>query len=180
MRLGELLGLRWRDIEIKRGKLQVCQSVQEDGYQFVLAEPKTTNSRRTIGLSRLAIHALREHQARQAREKAKLGPAWDDSLDLVFPNTIGGIMIPDNLAKRSFKQFLLKAGLPNIRFHDLWHTAATLLLKQGVNVKVVSEMLGHANVSITLRIYAHVLPDMQQEAANMADDVFGFREAEYE
>jgi integrase len=141
MRLGELLGLRWRDVDINRAKLQIRLSVQEDGYKFVLAEPKTANSRRTIGLSRLAIHALREHRARQSQEKAKLGPAWDDALELVFPNAIGGIMIPDNLTKRSFKQFLDKAGLPNIRFHDLRHTAATLLLSQKVNVKVVSEMI---------------------------------------
>lgn len=82
-------------------------------------------------------------------------------------------MIPDNLTKRSFKQFLDKAGLPNIRFHDLRHTAATLLLSQKVNVKVVSEMLGHADISITLRIYAHVIPDMQQEAANIMDGMLG-------
>jgi integrase len=173
MRLGELLGLRWRDVDINRAKLQVRMSVQEDGYKFVLAEPKTAHSRRTIGLSRTAVHALRWHRARQDQEKAKLGQGWDDSLDLVFPNTIGGIMIPDNLTGRNFKHFLEVAGLPDIRFHDLRHTAATMLLRQKVNVKVVSEMLGHADISITLRIYAHVIPDMQQEAANRMDDVFG-------
>jgi integrase len=90
----------------------------------------------------------------------------EDLLDLVFPNRLGGLMIPDNLVKRSFKPFIVKAGLPpEIRFHDIRHTAATLLLRRGVNVKVVSEMLGHADISITLRIYAHVIPNMQQVAA---------------
>jgi integrase len=173
MRLGELVGLRWRDVDVNRAKLQVRMSVQEDGYKFILAEPKTPHSRRTISLSRKAVHALREHQARQDQEKAKLGPAWDASLDLVFPNTIGCIMIPDHLSGRNFKRYLAAAGLPDIRFHDLRHTAATMLLRQGVHVKVVSEMLGHADISITLRIYAHVIPDMQQEAANKMDDVFG-------
>lgn len=81
-------------------------------------------------------------------------------------------MIPDNLAKRSFKRYLAKAGLPAIRFHDLRHTAATLLLSRGINPKVVSEMLGHADISITLRIYAHVTPHMQQAAADVMDALF--------
>ena len=119
------------------------------------------------------VDALRRHRDRQQEERIKAGELWDSSYDLVFPNTIGGIMIPDNLTGRNFKHFLEVAGLPDIRFHDLRHTAATMLLRQKVNVKVVSEMLGHADISITLRIYAHVIPDMQQEAANRMDDVFG-------
>jgi len=81
-------------------------------------------------------------------------------------------MIPDNLAGRDFKHFLEVAGLPDIRFHDLRHTAATMLLRQKVNVKVVSEMLGHADISITLRIYAHELPGMHEAAAQAMDDLF--------
>ena len=86
-------------------------------------------------------------------------------------------MIPDNLAKRSFKPLAQRAGLaPDMRFHDLRHTAATLLLSRGVNVKVVSEMLGHADISITLRIYAHVIPNMQQMAADVMDSMFAARD----
>ena len=91
----------------------------------------------------------------------------------MFPNTVGGIMIPDNFVKRHFKAMLRKAALPNIRFHDLRHTAATLMLSGGVNPKVVSEMLGHANISITLRVYAHVLPHMQQAAVNAIQSILG-------
>jgi integrase len=85
-------------------------------------------------------------------------------------------MIPDNLVKRSFKRLVAKAGLPtDMRFHDLRHTAATLLLIRGVNVKVVSEMLGHADISITLRIYSHVIPNMQQVAADVMDNMFALK-----
>ena len=86
-------------------------------------------------------------------------------------------MIPDNLAKRSFKPLAQKAGFaPKMRFHDLRHTAATILLSRGVNVKVVSEMLGHADIAITLRIYAHVIPNMQQVAADVMDSLFAVKE----
>ncbi len=106
-----------------------------------------------------AVSALKHHWARQQETRAEMGNLYDNSLDLVFPNGYGTIMIPHNITKRSFKRHLEKAGLPqSIRFLDLRHTAATLVLASGVNVKVVSEMLGHADVSITLRVYAHVLP----------------------
>jgi integrase len=96
----------------------------------------------------------------------------DDTLDLVFPNGFGSIMIPHNITKRSFKRYPVRASLSReTRFHDLRHTAATLLLASGVNVKVVSEMLGHSSVSITLSIYAHVLPHMQQSAVNAMDQL---------
>ena len=101
----------------------------------------------------MALEALRLHRVRQADERQTPGPARDSSLDLVFPNTIGGLVWPWSLVNRSFKPFLKQAGLPNIRFHDLRHTAATTLLSRGVPVKVVSEMLGHANISITLQVY---------------------------
>ena len=172
MRQGELLGLRWQDIDVEHTSLHVRLSVQEDGSKFVLAEPKTTYSRRKIALSKLGLEALRKHRERQAEERATLGAAWNQAVDLVFPNTIGGIMIPDNLAQRSFPKLLEKGSLPDIRFHDLRHTAATLLIARGVNIKVVSEMLGHADISITLRVYAHVTPHMQQVAADVMDAVF--------
>ena len=106
-----------------------------------------------------------------------LGADWNKSLDLIFPNSLGGLMIPDNLVKRSFKPLIQKAGFqPEMRFHDLRHTAATLLLSRGVNIKVVSEMLGHADIAITLRIYAHVIPNMQQVAADVMDSMFAVKE----
>lgn len=148
-------------------------NVQEASGHFVLDEVKTSYSRRNIALSRPVIQALRRHRVRQNEERLLLGEAWDGPLNLVFPNTIGGLMIPGNLAKRSFKRHLRNAGLPSIRFHDLRHTAATLLLSRGVHPKVVSEMLGHSDVSITLRVYAHVTPHMQQAAVDVMDRLFG-------
>jgi len=173
MRLGELLGLRWQDIDFERATLQVRMGVVEDGPRFVLGEVKTAYSRRTIGLTLLALDALRQHRAEQEEKKRLLGGAWDGAHNLVFPNAVGGIMIPDNLTKRSFKTILETAGLSSaIRFHDLRHTAATILLSHGVNVKVVSEMLGHADISITLRVYAHVTAHMQQAAVDVMTQVF--------
>jgi len=98
------------------------------------------------------------------------GQAWDDQ-GLIFPNQIGRPTDRQNLVRRSFKRLLAKAGLPDIRFHDLRHTSATLLLAQGVHPKVVQERLGHSNISVTLDIYSHVLPDLQKEAADQLDRV---------
>ena len=177
MRQGELLGLRWADVDLERGTVQVRQAVQESAtHGYRLAKPKTPHSRRTIGLSRLATEALRAHRVRWAAEKLALGPAWTGTdLDLVFPSAVGTLMAPHDLARRSFARVLARAGLAGrgLHFHCLRHTAATTLLARGVNVKVVSEMLGHADISITLRIYGHVLPHMQQSAADMMEHIYG-------
>jgi integrase len=176
MRLGELLGLRWQDLDLERGTLQVRMNVQESGGGFILAETKTAYSRRSIGLTRTATLALCRHRACQNEERLALGEAWNSSLGLVFPNRLGGIMIPDNLTKRYFKEALKTLGLSEeIRFHDLRHTAATLLLSRGVHPKVMSEMLGHADISITFRVYAHVTPHMQEAAVAVMDALFYHR-----
>ena len=152
-------------------------NAQEAGGRFILADVKTSYSRRNITLAHAAVEALRRHRLRQHEERLALGAQWNSALDLVFPNYFGGLIIPDNFAKRSFKRALARAGLPDMRFHDLRHTAATLLLSRGVHPKVVSEMLGHADIAITLRVYAHVTPTMQQAAADVMDGMFGIREA---
>ncbi len=173
MREGELLGLRWQDIDFDRRVLHVRMNVQETEGRYIVAETKTTYSRRMIGLTRAACDALQAHKERQDLEREVMGHKWSD-LDMAFPNGFGTVMIPHNITKRSFKRHLVKAGLSrDIHFHDLRHTAATLLLSSGVNVKVVSEMLGHADVSITLRIYAHVLPHMQQSAITTMEGLIG-------
>ncbi len=172
MRQGELFALEWKDVDWQHSTLLIRASVQEDGSKFIIAEPKTAYSRRRIGLTPMALAALQTHRERIKQEKALLGAAWETAYDLVFPNTVGGVMIPDNFVKRNFKALLRKTGLPDIRFHDLRHTAATLMLSRGINPKVVSEMLGHSDVGITLRIYAHVLPHMQQAAVNAMQALF--------
>lgn len=164
MRQGELLALRWRDVDLEDGTLRVTATMQRISKKGIgPSEPKTAGSRRQIALTGMAVAALRRHRARQAEERLHAGAMWQDG-DLVFCNHYGRPIEASNLTRRSFHPLLEKAGLPSVRFHDLRHTAATLLLRKKVPVKVVSEMLGHSQVGITLNIYAHVLPDMQREA----------------
>jgi len=176
MRIGELLALKWRDVDLDRHTAQVRATVQRLGPSLVFSEPKSARSRRKVALPQMAVEALRRHRACQVEERLALGPAWDD-LDLVFPNGVGRPMEHSNLRIRSFQPLLKKVGLPRIRLHDLRHTAATLLLLQGVHVKVVSEMLGHASIAITLDLYSHVLPDMQREATAAMDRLFSEEDA---
>jgi integrase len=168
MRQGELFALRWRHVDLDRGVLQVRGTMQQVKGGPQLAEPKTRGSRRQIQLTSAAVQALREHRVRQNAERLKLGAAWEDQ-DLVFPNYVGRPLTPGNLVQRSFYPLLAKAGIPRVRFHDLRHTAATLLLEQGVHPKVVSEMLGHSTIAITLDLYSHVTPTMQKQAAEAMD-----------
>lgn len=136
--------------------------------QLVLTEPKTDSSRRQIRLSHAAVDALRRHKARQAEERLRLGAAWDDH-DVVFANEAGRPLNPSNVTTRHYHPILARAGLPRLRFHDLRHTAATLLLEANINPKVVSEMLGHSEIGITMNLYQHVTPTMQQQAADAFD-----------
>ncbi|MDE3096178.1 MAG: site-specific integrase, partial [Chloroflexota bacterium] len=171
-RQGELLALRWRDVDLERGTMQVRTSLQWTKAGPVFSEPKTPRSRRLITLTARAVAALRQHRAAQAEERLRLGRAWEDH-DLVFANEVGAPMSASNLLRRSYRRLLRDAGLPHMRFHDLRHTAATLLLGQGVHPKIVSEMLGHSQVGITLDLYSHVTPTMQQQAAAAMDAALG-------
>lgn len=175
MRQGELLALRWADVDLDAGTAQVRASlVAERGGGFTFAEPKSARSRRQVMLTRVGVAALRQHRVRQAEERLRAGPAWDD-LDLVFANEVGRPLSRANLVGRSFLPLLRRAGLPRIRFHDLRHTAATLLLSRGVHPRISADMLGHATVAVTLDTYSHVTPTMQREAAAALDAVLGAR-----
>jgi integrase len=157
------LGLRWADVDLDARLVRVRAQIQRIDGVWRWKEPKTRSSRRQISIPLQVADILRQHRVRQHEERLFVGPVWKD-LDLVFCNQAGGPLFARNLI-RSFTALLVKGALPRIRFHDLRHTAATLLLSARVNPKVVSEMLGHASVSITLDIYSHVLPDMQHDAA---------------
>ncbi|HEV2460788.1 MAG TPA: tyrosine-type recombinase/integrase, partial [Ktedonobacterales bacterium] len=172
MRQGELLALRWADVDLDRASLRVRATLQKTSEGFTFAEPKTSRSRRQIALAPMAVSSLRAHKARQAEDRLRAGAAWRD-LDLVFANQNGGPLQKGNLLAKSFAPLLRRAGLPRFRFHDLRHTAASLLLARGVPVKVVSEMLGHASIAITLDTYAHILPDMQAQAAREMEAILG-------
>jgi integrase len=158
LRLGELFGLQWADIDFAAGAISVVHTLMEVNGKLTLEDTKTTKSRRRVDLPQVAIDALLAHRKRMLAEGfARVG--W------VFCNTKGGPMRRSHFHAQHFKPLLARAKLPHIRFHDLRHTSATLLLAAGVHPKVVQERLGHSQIGITLDIYSHVLPSMQVEAA---------------
>jgi integrase len=179
MRLGELLALRWSDIDLHAelhgttSALHVRATLRfKNADTYFFEPPKTPKSRRRIGLGTTSVEALRQHRARQLEERLAAGAAWRDE-DLVFCTPIGGALCGNHLSERDFRVLLARANLPRIRFHDLRHTCATLLLRRGVHPKVVSELLGHSTVTMTLDRYSHVLPDMQQAAMEAMDGLLG-------
>ncbi len=169
MHQGELLALKWDDVDVERGVVRVRRTLTREGGSYALGEPKTKKSRRTIRLTAAAVEALRGHLSRQLEEMERMGSLYQPG-GLVFATEAGTIINPSNLRNRSFKPLLKRAGLRTIRFHDLRHTCATLLLSKNVNPKVVSEMLGHASVRITLDTYSHLMPDMQEKAAQALEE----------
>jgi integrase len=163
LRRGELLALKWSDIDLDRGMLQVARTdVYINGQGHVQSEPKTRAGRRSLKLTSFAVQALREHRSRQRVQQMQVRSTWQDH-NLVFCNQHGGYLAPASLSRR-FKQVLAQAELDPIRFHALRHSCATLLLKMRVPGKVVQEILGHSTISITMDKYGHVLPGMQDEA----------------
>ena len=170
-RQGELLALKWSDFDADAGRLTIQRTVRwVNGQGSVEGEPKSQRSRRSLDLTPMAITALREHRARQMEQRVR-AVAWEDN-DLIFCNVVGRHIEASNLLWRSFRPLRERAGLPKkLRFHDLRHSAATLLLLQGVNAKVVSEMLGHASVALTLDVYSHVLPAMRSDATAKMEEL---------
>ena len=176
MRRGELLALRWVDVDFPARALTVAGTLQRvkhvDGTSTLeRALPKTKTSMRRIPLTAVAVDALTRHRQRHDEHVELLGPDWAAS-GLVFTNELGGAIEPRNLLSRSFTPLLAEAGIPHVRFHDLRHTAATLMAASGVHTKVVSEMLGHASVGITLDLYSHVTPSMGQQAVTAMETLF--------
>lgn len=161
MRFGELLGLQWRDVALgDSGSITVRHTLQDLAGKVELAEPKTKSAQRTIRLSTEAVDALEEHRVRMKREKHRV-----TDLAPVFCDRDGGWLRQNNVSRRALKSLLKKAKLPMLRFHDLRHTAATLMLARGVNAQVVSRKLGHEDIVVTLKVYGHLLPSMEEHAA---------------
>jgi integrase len=167
MRQGEVFGLRWADIDFGEGCLSVRRTLEEVRGKLQLREPKTPAARRRIDLPAYVVAELHEHRKRMLAE------GRDVRDGLVFCDSDGGFLRKSNVLRRSFYPILNRADLPRIRFHDLRHTAASLLLMLGENPKVVQERLGHARVEVTLNTYSHVLPTMQKEAAQKLDRLLG-------
>lgn len=162
LREGELLALRWEDADLEALKpaLQVRRTLTrgEDGRGWIVGASTKSGKGRRVRLTRRATTALKDHRKRQLQERMRLAGLWQDQ-GLVFPNQTGSLFNPSNLRNRSFKRIKARAGVrEDLRFHDLRHTCATLLLGDGINAKVVSEMLGHTSITITLNTYSHVLP----------------------
>ncbi len=173
MRQGELLGLKWEDLDFEAGTLQVRRTLStQAGRGFSFSLLKTAKGRRSIKLPEVAKRSLKKHRKAQLEERMKLAGLWEDN-GLVFATRLGTPVGYQELVMRSFKPLLIKAGLPDIRFHDLRHTCATLLLGKGVHAKFVQELLGHATISITLDTYSHVLPGMSDAAAGAMDEALG-------
>jgi integrase len=169
LRLGEALALRWIDVDLDKGLLRVEHALQRIKGKLQLVEPKTSKSRRAIRLPQVAISALWEHRARQLEERALAGAAWNDS-GFVFTTTVGTPLDGPTVTHR-FQKNLAKAGLPRMRFHDLRHTCATLLMAQGVHPRLVMDILGHSQISLTMNLYSHVIPAMQVEVAARMDEM---------
>ena len=169
LRLGEALGLPWDAVNLDAGTLSVRQTLERGGKQPRFGEPKSARGRRTIVLPRIVTAALRKHRTRQLQERLVAGQRWND-YGLVFTTEAGAPLDGCNV-NRTFKAILQRAGLPAIRYHDLRHTAATLLLAQGVDPRTIMETLGHSQISLTLNTYAHVVPVLQREAAAKMDEI---------
>lgn len=168
LRRGEILGLRWEDVDLEAGTLRVKRSLSftKDGPCPV--PPKTAKGKRSIGLSRICVEALRKHRLLQAEQSR----SWGRNLGVVFPNNFGEYRRSQRVINDCFERVKRKGNLPDIRFHDLRHTCATLLLTKGVHPNMVQEMLGHSTISVTLDTYSHVLPNLQSVAVEAMDEIF--------
>jgi integrase len=163
LRQGEALGLRWDDIDLRGGALSVRRQLQRIDGSLQLVDLKTARSRRTIRLPEVLVQQLTTHRSRQDEERRLAGTRWHE-YGLVFTTTLGTPIDARNLV-RWFHEHQERAGLRHIRFHDLRHTCATLLLVQGVHPRVVMEILGHSQISLTMDTYSHVIPTLQEDAA---------------
>ncbi|GAA0270840.1 site-specific integrase [Streptomyces polychromogenes] len=172
LRKGELLGLHWEDLDLTTGTASIRRSLQRTRTGGLTHLPtKTRASERRIALPTECIHSLKERKEQQDKERETAGPAWRDS-GLVFTTPTGGPLDPANLTRR-FRSFLDRAGLRRIRFHDLRHSTATLLLEQGVDLVVIKELLGRAHIGVTAGVYAHVRLRLQRQAIDTLGEALG-------
>lgn len=173
MRRGEVLGLRWSDVNLDAGTLTIRSTRIRFGTTTATSAPKTARGNRTIALGSKSCAALRAWKRAQASERLACGPAWQDVEGLVVTNADGSPPNPEAFSNL-FHKLARNAGLPPIRLHDVRHSYATAALAAGVPVKVVSQRIGHADVGVTLAVYAHVLPGDDEDAAAKADALLGF------
>ena len=170
LRQGEILGLRWSDVDLLAGTIRVREALQRVEGVFTFVEPKSVTSRRLLPLPAIVREALLAHRERRSAEGAARAGISAEFADLVFTTTVGTPIDGISVTRR-FQRILRAAGLPHQRFHDLRHACASLLLAQGVPARVVMETLGHSQISLTLNTYCHVIPALGREAAERMDEV---------
>ena len=163
MRRGELVALRWSDVDLSRGRINIRLNAVAVGGRTLVKEPKSEASRRTVYIQDQDVAVLKAHRERQARERELVGPAWAEG-DLVFPSQVGSHLSPRNLS-RAFDALVKKAGVTQAGFHSMRHTHASLLIKNGVDDGVVSERLGHTDPGFTRRVYQHLFDEQRSSAA---------------
>jgi integrase len=171
MRQGELLGTRWSDVDLDAARWRVRRQLQRRAGLVTYTEPKTARGRRTLDIPSSLVAALRSHRGRQLEERLVAGDQWLDS-NLVFATPLGGPLIGTQVTKH-LQQLARTAKIRTLRFHDLRHTCATLLLAQQVPARVVMELLGHSQISLTMNLYSHVIPALRKEAAERMDVALG-------
>ena len=171
VRRGEALGLRWKDVDLEKGTLILKQAIQRVEGNLKAVELKTHASHRSINLPAITVAALRRQRVQQNEDRLLAGSTWKN-MGLVFTSKVGTPVDPRNY-KRALDRALQRAGLAHIRIHDMRHTAASIMLAQNISPKVISEILGHARVGITLDVYSHLYEPMRQEAAAKMDQVLG-------
>lgn len=169
LRQGELLGLQWSDIDFASKRMSVRRALQRVNGTLTMVEPKTSRSRRTLTLPPLAMDQLEAERERQQSIASSEGPTWNP-LGLVFVTSRGTPLDGGNVT-HTFQRVLHEAGLPRIRFHDLRHTCASLLLAQGANMRVIMEQLGHSQIGLTMNTYSHVMNEALQDAADRMEHV---------
>ena len=173
LRQGEILGLRWGDVDLEGRTLTVRLALAREGGELALVEPKSATSRRTVPMPAFVVESLAAHRVGQAAEALPRRPAPPDPFaDLVFTTTLGTPLDGISVTRR-FQRLLKDVGLPHQRFHDLRHACASLLLTQGVAARVVMETLGHSQISLTLGTYSHVSPALGRAAAERMNDLLG-------
>jgi integrase len=179
MRQGEILGLKWTDVNLETGMLTVRAALQRVDRKLIQVEPKSTTSRRPVNLPSACLNALTRHKAKQDEERAWAGSRWQET-GYVFTTRVGTPMDARDLLRGYYRitrpktkpgQEPVKLPFPSIRFHDLRHSTATILLAQGVPARYITELLGHSQVSFTMQTYAHALPEVQRSVATKMDEI---------
>lgn len=176
MRQGEILGLKWEDVDLERATISVRAALQRVNKKLVRVEPKSASAHRVISLPAVTVLALAAHRLRQEQERNWAGEDWRE-MGYVFTSRIGTPLDARGLIRR-FHAILKSAGLPRLRFHDLRHSTATLLLAQGVSPRYITDLLGHSQVSFTMQTYAHVLAPVRKEVAAKMDEILATPAAE--